>query len=121
MKRQGVILPAIFVLACAPQMRTTMLGESRAPEVESHEILVFSTKMPECSFDEIALVSAASRDFPQTAMDDLLVALKQRARQLGGHALVGLAERPRTKAEGPSLVGTVIRFTSDGCRPVGAD
>lgn len=45
MKRQHVILPAVFVLACAPQMRTTMLGESREPEVEAHEILVFSTKV----------------------------------------------------------------------------
>jgi hypothetical protein len=104
------------LIACAPQMRTTMIGQPRAPDPEASEILVFSAKIPECPFDEIALVSAGKDDMQLgTGMDDLLEAMKQRAHELGGHAIVGLTERPRTKAEGPSLAGTVIRFRSSEC------
>jgi hypothetical protein len=117
MSRYAAVLVLITaaVSACAPQMRTTMIGQPRAPDTAAADILVFSARVPECPFEEIALVSARQGKNPGTDMDDLLTALRQRAHELGGHAVLGLTERPPTKAEGPSLSGTVIRFTGD-CR-----
>lgn len=121
MLRTATVLIALSgsLMACAPQMRTTMIGQPHPPDTEPADVLVFSAKVPECAFDEIALVSAGKGDIPEPGMgmDDLLGAMKQRAHELGGHAIVGLTERPRTKAEGPSLSGTVIRFRSNECRP----
>jgi hypothetical protein len=94
-----------------------MIGQPHAPDAA--EILVYSAKLPECPFEEIALISARQGELSLAGsnMDRLLTALKQRAHQLGGHAIVDLTERPRTKEEGPSLSGTIIRFTSSECRP----
>jgi hypothetical protein len=107
------------LVACGPQMRTTMIGQPHPPEAGPVDVLVYSAKLPDCPFDEIALVSAGKGDIPEPGMgmDDLLAAMKQRAHELGGHAIVGLTERSRTKAEGPSLTGTIIRFRSSECRP----
>lgn len=116
MKRHRVVLLGIFlVAACAPRLRTTLIGEPSSPDPERPAILVYSARVPDCPFEEIALVSATTQ-MPLTAMDDLLATLKERAWQLGGHAVVGLREGPRTKEEGPSLSATVVRFTN-GCRP----
>jgi hypothetical protein len=94
-----------------------MIGQPHPPD--AGEILVFSAKLPECPFEEIALISAEGGRSAAggTDMDRLLTALKQRAHELGGHAIVGLTDRPRTEEEGPSLSGTIIRFTSSECRP----
>jgi hypothetical protein len=91
-----------------------MIGQPHPPD--SGEILVFSAKLPECPFEEIALISAEASKWTG-AMDRLLTTLKQRAHELGGHAIVGLTDRPGTEEEGPSLSGTIIRFTSSECRP----
>ncbi len=108
----------IIVLACAPKTRTIMLGAERTPDTDPTEILVYSSKVPECPFEEIALVTAVQGEFDyRGGLEAALEALKQKAHALGGHAIVGLEDRPKTKAEGPSLSGTVVRFTSDDCRP----
>ena len=121
MLRTATIVIALSgsLIACAPQIRTTMIGQPQVPDTEPTDVLVFSAKVPACPFEEIALVSAGKGDLPEPGMgmDDLLAAMKQRAHELGGHAIVGLTERPRTKAEGPSLSGTIIRFRSNECRP----
>ena len=115
MSRNRVVLAAFAVglASCAPQPRVTMIGQPHPPDAA--EILVFSAKLPTCPFEEIALISAESSGW--TNMDQTLTALKQRAHQLGGHAIVGLTDRPGTEEEGPSLSGTIIRFTSSECRP----
>jgi hypothetical protein len=92
-----------------------MIGEPHAPDAS--EILVFSAKLPECPFEEIALISAeGAQSLLGTNMDRLLAALKDRAHELGGHAIVGLTERSRTEEVGPGLSATAIRFTSSDCR-----
>lgn len=121
MLRTATIVIALSgsLIACAPQIRTIMIGQPQVPDTEPTDVLVFSAKVPACPFEEIALVSAGKSDLPEPGMgmDDLLAAMKQRAHELGGHAIVGLTERPRTKAEGPSLSETIIRFSSNECRP----
>jgi hypothetical protein len=113
----GVIAFGLLTASCGPTIRTTMLGQPHPPGTAASEILVYSARLPDCPFDEIALVSAGKTDGTRPGMDVLLAALRQQANSLGGHAIVGLTERPRTEAEGPSLVGTVIRFTVEECRP----
>jgi hypothetical protein len=112
----GILAIGVLTASCGPTIRITMLGQPHPPGTAASEILVYSARLPDCPFDEIALVSAARID-GGPGMDVLLAALRQQAHSLGGHAIVGLTERPRTEAEGPSLVGTVIRFTVEECRP----
>lgn len=120
-RRIAMLLVAFLCVACAPRVRTTMIGQPTAPNPDQSEILVFSARIPECPFEEIALISARMGEFekPGLGMDGLLAALKDRARELGGHAVVGLTDHPRTKAEGPSLSGTAVRFTSSECQLTG--
>jgi hypothetical protein len=118
MNRRMLGVPlVVLAMSCTPHVRTTMIGAAAAPEVDARDVLVFSVRVPDCPFEEIAIVSATKGDFQPPDMDALLRSLRDRARQLGGHALVGVTERPRTEVEGPSLVGTVVRFTSPECRP----
>lgn len=118
-RHASMLLVACICVACAPRVRTTMIGQPMAPTPDQSEILVFSASLPDCPFEEIALISARMGEFekPGLGMDGLLAALKDRARELGGHAVVGLTDHPRTKAEGPSLSGTAVRFTSSDCQP----
>lgn len=118
-RRCVIVLGACLCVACAPRVRMTMIGQPTAPTPDQSEILVFSASVPDCPFEEIALISARMGAKPGMGMDDLLAALKDRARELGGHAVVGLTERPATKEEGPSLSGTAVRFTSSDCRRTG--
>ena len=121
MRRTVPLILICITVACAPKTRTIMLGTDRTPDTDPSDILVYSSKVPECPFEEIALVTAVQGAFDyRGGLEAALDALKQKAHALGGHAIVGLEDRPKTKAEGPSLSGTVVRFTSDDCRPTPA-
>ena len=114
-------LGALLISGCGPQIRTTLIGQPQPEDPDRREILVFSTAVPRCPFEEIALVSVRRNLRLSEDMDGLLATFREHARKLGGHAIVGLAERPGTEEESPSLSGTVVRFRDPGCRESGGD
>ena len=76
----------------------------------SSPVQLYSAQLPSCPFEEIGLVKAR-REYnivPNAAVVD---ALRDKARELGGDALVGVSF-----VSDDDLAGTVIRFKQDDCR-----
>jgi hypothetical protein len=101
--------------ACAPTVTITPLGAERtypaAPDTAT--LPLYSVAKPECPYDEIALITAEG----QKSADDILAALRAKARAVGGQAIIGYAESTRAAAGVSWSVrtGTAIHFRSTDC------
>lgn len=95
---------------------TPLGGEDVPPRPNDYEISFFSAKIPQCQFVEIALVRVTSQLF--VSKTELIDALKNRARELGGDAIVNLATfvEQGEKLDRLGYTGTIIRFTENDCR-----
>ena len=115
-----VVGAAITVSACSPVVSSARFNPA-PPNPPDHSIRFYSTRLPTCAYEELGLVSAKKR-LGWNSMEDLLAAAQQRAREMGGDAIVSLREVPHLtgNAEGvstdESLSGTVVRFKDPGCR-----
>jgi hypothetical protein len=104
-----------MVAGCAPTIDTTRLGGPYPPRGAQDDILVYSTRMPECPFVEVAVLAGFEGNLG--SLETTLKALQERTRALGGDALVRLTriekggDPPRS-----GYTGTAVRFTQDGCR-----
>lgn len=116
---------SIMAVGCAPAVQSARFGEF-SPRPSDHEVRLYSTKVPECPYEEVALVTGKART-PWTSTDRVLAAVRSRALELGGDAIVGLGQVRRVTggtAVGESvsldtttdLSGTVVRFTDPDCR-----
>ena len=98
-------------------------------------VRLYRNTLPRCPFEEVGLVSARGGSLMQLAE-----AIRQRAVEMGGHAIVGLAQAEHTSpgqtqittsvpdsgsvtsvasfsvSQITVLAGTVIRFAEEGCR-----
>ena len=90
-----------------------------------HEIRIYRAIMPECPYEEIGIVSSRQRN-KLISMDKVLEAAKERARKMGGDAIIGLSETDQAQGavrvgetvaldRDPVLSGTVIRFSDRSC------
>ncbi len=106
-----------LVVGCSPLVNSTPFGQTYPPRSAEAEILIYSARTPECPFEEIGLVTAHKRPHG-TSMEEVLSALKQRTRVMGGDAVARLSEVPPVPEteRGPGLSGTVIRFSDEDCR-----
>src|SRR5436309_6874865 len=73
-------------------------------------IALYSSQLPTCAFTEIAIVKAR-RETWMVSHDAAVTALRSKARELGGDALVRLAF-----GDNGEVTGTVIRFARDDCK-----
>jgi hypothetical protein len=116
---------SIMAIGCAPGVSSTRFSEV-APHPADHEIRLYSTLVPECPYEELGLVSGKAK-VPWTSGDAVLASVRDRARAMGGDAIVGLGQVRRVTggtAVGESvsldttteLSGTVVRFTDPECR-----
>lgn len=111
----GLVLAAA---ACGPTVQVANLGPTFPARRPAEDLIVYSTRVPDCAYGEIALVTAYRGDMVgDAAMDRALDALKDRARSLGADAVVGLRVVSGGMAgntrEGYSA--TAIRFTDQAC------
>ena len=119
-----VVALAMMVAGCAPHIQSARLTD-RYFQPDGGEITVFSTKRPECPYDEIALITGGRRS-SWNSLDDILAAMRVRARELGGDAIVGLGSGEELEGSGGDgvvnlsseirLKGTVARFSDRNCR-----
>lgn len=121
-------VPAISILivaaACGPAVSSGRFSEQPLPPT-SGDIALYSTKLPACAYDEVGLVHVERRH-GFTDLQKMLDALRERAREMGGHAVVGVALAPRVKGDITSdatsvttdngVNGTVVRFKDQSCR-----
>lgn len=111
----GAVLTAA---ACGPTVQVANLGPTYPPRRSAAELEVFSTKVPDCPYGELGIVTAYRADVgAASAMDRALGALKERARVMGADAVVGLRVVSGGMAgntrEGYSA--TAIRFADETC------
>ena len=104
-----VPLAALLTLGCV----TTSVGRLSPVRYEARPndtpIQLFSSQLPTCAFTELAIVKAR-RETWMVSTTAAVDALRKKARQLGGDALVRLSFD-----DGTDVTGTVIRFEQDDC------
>jgi len=123
---------ALFVLALtgacvSPHMNVTPLGTHPYPPRPSDApVALYQNTAPACAYDEVAIVHVSAKTLWQTD-EKLADALRTKARELGGDAVIGVrAGQPvvgaSRDADGSVSVdrtrdvsGTVIRFKDTPC------
>ena len=107
---RGIALVSLLGFGCA----TTAVVRLSPAKYESRPaetpIALYSSHQPTCAFTEIAIVKAR-RDTWLVSRDAVLDALRNKARQLGGDAVVRVGFD-----ENDAITGTVIRFEGQDCR-----
>lgn len=73
-------------------------------------------RIPECTFEEIGLLTVERGPGPFVSAEKRLRAVKDRARHMGGDAVIGLTQLPATEGFRGGLAGTVVRFNEETCR-----
>jgi hypothetical protein len=108
-------VPPVCMTGCGPSIQSTRLAPDRQVRTTPAEIRTASMALPECPFEELALITVRETfDFHGPAV---LTVMKEEAARMGGDALIGLTQVPRApKVGSKGLSATVVRFTSDGCR-----
>jgi hypothetical protein len=108
-----------------------LASEQYPPRPANHPIQLYSEKLPECEFQELAIVTVKP-SYEAMSMDDVTESLRNTTRELGGDAVIRLQigevattevksnKTSTTVSTGTSmansLTGTVIRFLKDDCR-----
>jgi hypothetical protein len=120
----AALLLAGSAAGCGPSIDSARFNGAPRPQPRTAEVQIFSAKLPECAFEELGIVTGKRR-VSWTSLDEVLEALRVRAREMGGDAIVRLGASEAVEAgvyQGganvgtvPSLSGTVIRFSNPGC------
>jgi len=116
---------ALLTAACGPAVSSGHFTEMPLPPA-SGDVAIFSTRTPTCAYDEIGLVHVERRH-GFTTLQSMIDALRVRAREMGGTAVVGVALAPKLSGNLPAensatvstdtgLSGTVVRFRDSACR-----
>lgn len=111
-----VLLPCLVALtACGSKVSSGRFTEQPLAPT-SGPVMLFSTKLPTCAYDEIGIVHVKRRD-GFSSMQSVIDAARKRARELGGHAIVkfGPVTGAADEMNAPALGGTVIRFKDANC------
>ena len=113
------LLLVLGAAACSPAVSSGKFSSQPFPPT-SGEITLYSTKVPTCAYDEIGLVHVKRRH-GFTDLQDLIDAMRERAREMGGNAIVGVGLAARVEGSSDSInldrdvSGTVIRFQQPDC------
>lgn len=124
------VLLLMFAAACSPAVESATYAAAGPPRPAGAEVRVYEATRPACAFEEIGWVSGAPRG-RQNSPDEVLDAMRARARSMGGDAIVALRTTERndgamvvgTDTAMPTAIainrnvftGTVVRFTGPGC------
>ena len=113
------VLTLATTIACmpSPDITVTPLGAERSYPAtpDSVAIPLYTVTKPECPYEELAALTAEGGRSDEA----LLAALRQRARAVGGQAIIGYTQGVRASNIGSHDVsvrtGTAIRFRSSDC------
>jgi hypothetical protein len=105
-----------IVTACAPTVQVTELTGAFEPRRSVEDVAVFTTLTPDCPYREIAIVNAFEANSPFSDLDDVLAAMKEKARGVGADAVVGVRLVDRGgESTRKGYSGTAIRFEDEDC------
>lgn len=109
----GVAIAGLVMAGCGLHMTTTEIARPYPSLPPSTPIAVMSVGIPQCPFEELQLVTVF--ETLDVFGDDMLAAMKDEARRVGGHALVGLREVYVDDDDDRGLTATVVRFVEQDC------
>ncbi|MBW3571141.1 MAG: hypothetical protein KY467_08545 [Gemmatimonadetes bacterium] len=128
-----LVLALLAAAACGPQVRSAAYLPPPEPRAQGDaaEMRIYEHTRPECAFQEIGRVTGRAT-LPTHSSDEIVNAMRRRARKMGGDAIIAFGERQQdagsvavpmsehtvlTTDIGSSsyYVGTVIRFTGPAC------
>ena len=134
MRKMITLVPllSLVVLASCRSVDSATFASYPARPADA-DVRVFRTQQPACAFDEVGLVTWS----PMTgfeSLEDGLVAMKRRAREMGGDAIVGFSYGQRSTGVSTTIssdstgatstssidtediaTGTVVRYREPGC------
>ncbi|MEM7415433.1 MAG: hypothetical protein AAF389_08050 [Gemmatimonadota bacterium] len=108
-----VAMAGITMAGCGLHMTTTEIARPYPPLPSSAPVAVMSVGIPQCPFEELQLVTVF--ETLDVFGDDMLLAMKDEARRVGGHALVGLREVYVDDDDDRGLTATVVRYLEPDC------
>jgi hypothetical protein len=108
----ATVAGAMSACSLPPAITTTPLATERTypPTPSTAAIPLYAVAKPECPFDEIALITAEA----QGSGDAVLASLRDKAREIGGQAIIGYTQSERRGSD-QTRSGTAIRFRSADC------
>ena len=104
-----VPLALLTVLGCTTTTVARLSPARYAARSEDTPIQLYSSHLPTCAFEEIAIVTA-QRESWMISWNAVVGALRKKARHLGGDALVRVGF-----GDNGEITGTVIRFARQDC------
>jgi hypothetical protein len=116
----------IALAACAPAVQSVMfVSPAPSPRAADHPIRFYGSTRPECPFEEVGTVRARKPN-SFVSMEAVAESIRERARSMGGDAVIGVGEATETRGASlvgsavvlnrdPVVSGTVIRFTNAAC------
>lgn len=130
MYRLRVISLIVLFTGCAPQLTVGRLWPTPLPpNPVDHPIAIFRENRPRCAFDEIATIEVKPSEWASASADELIEAMRVRARAAGGDAIIGYGTESRATGAvaypntGITAVsrttfhsGTIIRYRDAACR-----
>ena len=130
MRTRNNISLVLFLAGCGPAVHSaTYVPNLPASKHAGAPVRIYQSTRPACAFEEIGLVRVRPRS-PTHSLDDLLTAMRNRARAMGGDAIIGLsaAETPdgavivpsasvsvASISSSPLYTGSVVHFTNPAC------
>lgn len=134
MRLASLFLVGLSLPACGPQIRSAYYvpGHTPAPRVNASAMRIYEHTRPPCAFEEIGRVTGRPQG-PTHSGDRVVNAMRRRAAEMGGDAIIGFSER--SESAGSTIVpvtefmavssessatvysGTVVRFTDPACSP----
>ena len=118
----AALLLLVSASACGVAVRATPFAPgAHPPRPPDAPVQMFSTRVPECDYEELGLLRAESKN-GLTPWQRVVETFLHRARQMGGDAVIlrhGVELRPSPEGgtvDDEFLSGTVIRFPPEGCR-----
>jgi hypothetical protein len=106
------LMTVAFLAGCATASQVVPLAVTEyAPRPADYPILLYSAALPTCAFEEIAIIRA-HKEVGFVSGGAVVHALRRKARELGGDAVV----RVSLLDDKGGLSGTVVRFRNDDCK-----
>lgn len=122
MRRQWKValsgIAMVLLVGCSPAIQASRF-ETFPPRPPDYPIKLYAEERPNCPYTEVGTLRVTKRH-SWVSMDDVTKAFRDKAREMGGDAVVGVAqvggERTNTGTKvRTALVGTVIRFKKPDC------
>ncbi|HYR12412.1 MAG TPA: hypothetical protein VEQ60_31785 [Longimicrobium sp.] len=127
-----VLALSLAAAACGPSVQSASYVRLPQPPAErdAAAMRIYEHTRPDCAFEELGRLTGRRR-LPTHSPDEIADAMRRRAAEMGGDAIIAFGERQEgpsgviipvsehasigTISSGTVFVGTVVRFTDPAC------